>query len=87
MIGSEVQIRKCFRGANNRGSRGEITACVRVPVNNKFGEKSIVDSSFARSERSCEESLCLGSCTHQKAVVLCRNEGVHLYQFRGRSVY
>ena len=36
---------------------------------------------------SFEESLCLGSCTHHKAVVLCRTEGDHLYQFRGRSVY
>ena len=42
---------------------------------------TIVASSFVRSERSYKESLCLGSCTHQKAVVLCRNEGEHLYQF------
>ena len=34
--GSEVQIRKCFRGTNNRCSGGETTAYVRVPVNNKF---------------------------------------------------
>ena len=38
--GREVQIRKSFRGANNRarGSGGLLLACVtvRVPVNNKF---------------------------------------------------
>ena len=42
---------------------------------------TIVASSFARLERSYKESLCLGSRTHQKSVVLCRNEGEHLYQF------
>ena len=42
---------------------------------------TIVASSFAPSERSYEESLCLGSCTHQKAVVLCRNEGEHFTNF------
>ena len=34
--GSEVQIRKCFRVANNRGSGEKTTACVHVPVNNKY---------------------------------------------------